>query len=370
LVIVGLIILFRKSLLKTGLKKLLLPVIILMIFFGALGYTLTIGGGARIAERSITQGALIQGFDERMIAISEGMNPTVAKIFHNKYQVIVGNFVNNYLQYFSLRFLVFQGAGDGSYGMIPGIGVIYFAEYFLFLGLIPLLIIKKKYRKLITVLLVWLAITPLTGALASGVGYSGNRAEGMIPVLQILESLGFVGWVLFLKRYKILPAKAMGVVFAGILVFQVYGFLNSYYKTPSNLVLRQMLYGNMEVSEWLSQNSADRTILVSRSIGEPQIFLAFVNKWDPKNYQNFTGEWDMESAKVSWLDQLPEYKLNNYTITSVDWKKEYYKGNTLIVCRPDELPAGFVPLQIFNYPDGTPNIFIVDPDQKHYAQAI
>jgi 4-amino-4-deoxy-L-arabinose transferase-like glycosyltransferase len=370
IVILGLVVVFREKLRSLNMRKIIAPALILLVFISLTAYTFIIGGGSRISERSITQGALEEGFQERMEAISKGVNPVVAKIFHNKYQVIVSHFTSNYFQYFSPKFLIFQGAGDGSYGMIPGIGTVYFLEVVLFLGIIPLIVLEKKSKKLILILLLWLMITPLTGALATGVGYSGNRAEGMIPVLQIIEAFGFFGWVLLLKKYKVVSVKLVGVVFAGIFIFQIYGFVNSYFKTPSNLVLRQMLYGNLDASKWLSQNSGGRDILVSRSITEPQIFIAFENKWNPKDYQTYAKSWDLNTAQVVWLDQLTEYKLGSYTIKSIDWKKDFNKSNTLIVCRPDEPPAGIEPSKVINYQNGDPDIFIVDTNQKNYAKAI
>jgi 4-amino-4-deoxy-L-arabinose transferase-like glycosyltransferase len=367
LVIFGLIIIFRRDLLKLGLKKLVLPAVILLIFVSGLIYTLGIGGGARIAERSITQGALEQGFDERIKAISEGVNPTIAKIFHNRYQVIVGRFIFNYSQYFSHKFFIQNGAGDASYGMIPGIGVLNRLETLLLLGIIPLLLIEKKYRKLVVVLLVWLAITPLTAALATGIGYSGNRAEGMLPVLQIIEVFGLVGWVLVLRKFKRIPLKPVGIVVAAIFVFEVYNFVSSYFKTPSNLALRQEVYGSLETASWLSQNTSGREVVVSRSLTEPQSFVAFANKWDPTGFQKSTMTWGFDEANLSWVDQLPKYSVGNYTFKSIDPIADFSSGR-IVVVKADEFTGDIVPTKVMRFPDGTPNIYIIDTDQKIYAK--
>ena len=367
LVIFGLIIIFRRDLLKVGFKKLILPAVILLVFISGLVYTLGIGGGARIAERSITQGALEQGFDERMKAISEGVNPTVGKIFHNRYQVIVGRFIFNYSQYFSHKFLIQSGAGDASYGMIPGIGVLNRLETLLLFGIIPLLLIEKKYRKLIVVLLAWLAVAPLTAALATGIGYSGNRAEGMLPVFQIIETFGFIGWVLVLRKFKGIPLKAVGIVFAAVFVFEVYGFAGSYFKTPSNLALRQEVYGSLETATWLSQNTLGKEVVVSRSLTEPQAFVAFANKWDPTAFQKSTGTWGFDEANLSWVDQLPKYSVGNYTFKSIDPLKDLSSGK-IVVVKADEFTGDTVPTKVMRFPDGTPNVYIIDTDQKIYAK--
>ena len=197
-----------------------------------------------------------------MAAIAAGENSKVAKIIHNKYTVIANSFITNYLQYFSPKFLVESGAGDGSYAMIPGIGVVYFLEVILLFGVIPLFLLEKNSRPLIFAIIIWLLVTPLTGALASGIGYSGNRASGMLPVLQIIEAFGFLGWILLFKKFKNFPIKLVGIIFAGVFVFEIYGFANSYFKTPSDTVLGQMLYGNLDVASWLMQNSGNQKVLI------------------------------------------------------------------------------------------------------------
>ncbi len=369
IVLVGLILIFRKSIANIKFNKILPSLVMFLVFFGALVYSLTIGGATRMVERSITQGALIQGFDERMEALSHGSNPIVAKILHNKYQVMVSRFIFNYFQYYSPKFLINDGAGDGSYGMIPGVGVVNMVEIVLFFGIIPLLFIEKKYKNVLLVVLAWLAITPVPAALATGIGYSGNRAEGMIPVLQIIGAFGFVGWALLLKRFKRIYFKIVLVCLGILLIFGVYGFVRSYFKIPSNLVLSQQIYGSLEVAAWLSENSKGREVLVSRSLTETQIFVAFANAWDPINFQKNTKTWGFDESNLSWVDQLPNYSVGNYTFKSIDPIKDFM-GDRLIVLRAHEFVGEQIPTKVFYYPDGTPNIYVLDMNQKAYANNI
>ncbi len=369
LVILGLIFVYWRDISKFKVKNFVWPLAILAIFFAGLIYSFKIGGGSRITERSITQGALEQGFQERMKMISSGANPAISKALHNKYTVISKRFMNNYFQYFSFSFLFERGAGDGSYAMIPGIGVIYVFEGLLLLGIIPLFLIKKDFRSLTLALVVWLLITPLPAALASGIGYSGNRASGMIPVLQIIEALGLSGWFLVVSK-----AVGKNVVYGLVVIFLILAgfniktFIGKYYKVPDNKVLRQMGYGNLEMAGWIGQNSEQKNVILSRGLSEPQIFVALENKINPIDYQNSTSNWDLKGNNVSWVDQLPSYKLAGYTIKSVDWQKDFV-GRNLIVVRADELQKNTSAVKIFYYPNGTPNIYIIDAGQKNYAEA-
>lgn len=368
LIFIGLVFIFRGELQKINIKKLIIPIIIFSIFFIGMLYTFKIGGGARVSERSITQGALLQGFDERMVAISKGQNTKIAKIFHNKYQVILKRFTTNYFQYFSPRFLIQKGVGDASYAMIPGISLLSIIEFIFLFGVFPLLIIDKKSNKIILLLLTWLAISPLPAALASGGGYSGNRASGMIPVLQIIETFGFYGWIILIKRLNTKYFKSFVLVTSMVFVFGIFSFINLYFKTQSTTILKQQGYGNLLSAEWLRDNANGRNVLISRSISEPQIFVAYANKWIPSDYQNATKTWGFDSSNIAWVDQLPEYSLGNYKFKSIDWKMDI-NSNALIAIRAEEFKGAHIPIKIFNYPDGTPNIYIIDTNQKIYAKA-
>lgn len=345
LIFIALIILFK--------KKIILPVLIYTVFFIALIWTLINGAGARISERSITRGALEEGAKAKIALIENGFNPILAKLRHNKYQVVTSRFVTNYLQYVSPKYLFYQGAGEYYYGMIHGIGVLYIFEGLMLLGLFKLKD-NKKILKVIVYLIVWVLISILPPALSTGVGYSGHRAIGMIPALQILTAFGFYGWYLLFQNYNLTIRKITIAIFILISFLNIYKFLNIYFKNIPNESYKQMLYGNLKLSKWLGENYHNKKILISRSISEPQIFLAFANKMDPGLYQKNTQEWIV----ASWVDQIPEYSLENYIIKSIDWKLDIKNGNTIIVARPDEFPKGVIPNESIDLPDKSPIIYV------------
>ncbi|HKC04959.1 MAG TPA: glycosyltransferase family 39 protein [Patescibacteria group bacterium] len=356
IVIVGLIIIFWKKIRVLDIRKIIIPVLIISIFAFLTIYTFSIGGGSRISERSITQGALEEGAKAKIQLIQNGANPKLAKFFHNKYQVVAQRFVLNYFQYFSGKFLVTQGSSDSYYGMFPGIGVIYLFETFLLFGLVPYFLMKNEKTTVLLIVL-WLLVAPLPAALSTGAGYSGNRAEGMIPILQILESFGFIGWVTILNRYNHIFLKVFSILLGIAIILNVENFVKSYIQKIPQSSYTQMLDGNLEAARWINQNESGKDVIISRSFSEPQIFFAFANIWNPSSYQDDTKSWDLVGSQVSWVDQLPEYKLGNYTIKSVDWKKDIKKG-VVIVGRPDDFPASYIPDMIFYYSNGQPSLYV------------
>jgi 4-amino-4-deoxy-L-arabinose transferase-like glycosyltransferase len=348
------------------LKALIVPGAILIFFLSLFTLSFVKGGGSRIAERSITQGALIQGFDERMESIKNGQNPVTSKILHNKYTVIVKRFTNNYLQYYSPRFLIEKGAGEGSYGMIPGIGVINLFEIIALVGIIPLVSRNKNYIKMLTLLIAWLVIAPLPAALSTGIGFAGNRASGMMPVMQIIASMGLLGWYELLgKKYTTLKFPAI-TVFVIIAALNVLRFSFAYFRIHDNKVLRQSSFGYLDMATYAGKLSESRNIIISKSLSEPHIFILFANQMDPRIVQEASIEWDLKLHNVNWVDQLPEYKLGRFTVKSIDWKKDVLNGSVIVVGADEKIPA-YIPVKTFHYPDGSPNIHIIDTNQKIYA---
>jgi 4-amino-4-deoxy-L-arabinose transferase-like glycosyltransferase len=320
----------------------LIPSLIFSFLFALTIYSFTLGGGARIAERSITQGALEEGAKIKIGLIQKGANPTLARLFHNKYQVTIFRFINNYKQYFSYEFLFEKGPRETTYGMIPGQGVLYGFEGILLLGLLPL-IYFKKVTNTILLLFCWLLISPIPAAFSTGVGFSANRAEVMVPVIQILEVVGITGWLIILNKIKgnlrLIPVGA----FVILVVFEIVSFAKLYFVDSPKIVSKGMLYGNLEAAQWLTQNYIGKDIVVSRTISEPQIYIAFAGKLNPTDYQNATKSWKLET----WVDQIPSYKLGNFI----------FQNEKINVGRPEDFKENIVPSKVFYYPDGKAAIY-------------
>ncbi len=363
-VFIALLIIFRKEM-----KKFFLPAVSFSVFFTVMIYTFYIGGGARISERSITEGALEAGAKVKIELIQKGANPILARLAHNKYQVVLGRFINNYFQYFSPRFLFTKGPAETTYGMIPNVGVLTGLEVLLLLGLIPFFFRSEK-KGLIFLLLGWLLITPIPAALATGVGYSANRVEAMLPVLEILAAFGALEWIRILKNNKIFLTIA-SFFLAYLISWTLVRFQELYFKDSPKIAAKGMLYGNLEAAEWLRDNKGGKKVVVSRSLSEPHIYIAFADRWDPADYQEATKSWDYKDQGVSWVDQMGSYTLGNgeYVFQSVDWKKNTGKPNTLLVGRPQEFLDNVIPAKIVYYPDGQAAIYVVDSDaNQNYAK--
>ncbi len=290
---------------KEKIKK-IFPALLSFGFFLVLTiYTFTLGAGARVSERSITNGALEAGAKIKIELIQNGMNPILAKLLHNKYQVTLERFVKNYIQYFSPRFLVIDGPAETTYGMVRGLGVLTYAEI---IGMVALVFLVKKVkdRRLLLFLFFWLLIAPIPASLATGVGYAANRVSTMIPVIQIMAGLGIY---LLLAKYENIKYLLTLVALVGLGVF-----LQKYMNNSPTESAKGMLSGNLEVAREIVRTSDKyEKMTVSKSLSEPQIYIAFASKYDPIEYQKESKNWNFEELGVSWVDQMPEYSLGKFT---------------------------------------------------------
>lgn len=325
-------------------KKIKIVASLIFAVFLALGiYSMTLGGATRVKERSITEGALEEGARIKISLIQSGANPVVARLKHNKYQVVLSRFINNYRQYFSYQFLFKNGPKETSYGMIPGQGVLYYFEGLLLLGVIFLLYFKKVNKTLL-LLMGWLFLSPVPAALSTGVGFSANRAESMIPVIQIIEVAGISGWLMVLNKIRSKLKVVPIVIFIALAIFEVFSFTKLYFTDSPNICSEGMLYGNLEAAGWLVDNYKDKDIVISRTLSEPHIYIAFAGRWDPSEYQNSTKSWNVET----WVDQIPSYKLGNFT----------FQNEKINVGRPQDFKGEIAFDKVFYYPYGKEAVYI------------
>lgn len=373
LLIFILVVFVRRELVKVERKYLVYSTVIFLVFLFLTLYTFSQGGARRAQERIITQGALEAQAEERLSAINSGVNPLVARVFHNKYLVIVERFITNYKQYVGVKFLFKDGPAEATYGMVPGLGVLYWFEApFLLVFLVSLF--KAKWKTVSLLIFCWIVISPIPASLATGVGYSANRVAVMMPAIQIATAMGFV-FLLELTKNRF----AKGMMNVSLTVFVIVGilgtrsFLAEYRNGYEGLYSKSMLFGNLDAGFWLANYAGDyNQVQVSTALSEPHIYIAFVNKWDPRDYQSWVKKWSIYRVRGhSFLDQLAEYSLGKkYVFKKIDEEDLAKDGKVLLVGRPDEFPEGSKIVKTFYYKDGIPAIFVVSPFGELYAEKV
>lgn len=281
--------------------------------------------------------------DRRFAAVQAGLPVILARVYSNKLVFVSQQFVRNYLQYFSPRFLFTDGVGETTYGMFPGTGVLYLIEL-VSLSAFIILIVKTKNKNLLLVLVLGL-LAAAPAALAKGAGYAGNRAAGLIPFLALASGLGFY----YLKVSKYLVT--------GLIIISFTFFLETYLFHQRDLAAG-MLFGRRELVERITALApAYSQVRISRSLSEPHIYFAFYNRIDPRDYQQQSASWQIyRQKKLKFLDQYDGYYLNNMRFGDINYAGA--PAGSLLAGQPADFPYGVKPMFTIDNPDGTPAIYV------------
>ncbi|MBI2066062.1 hypothetical protein HYT60_00955, partial [Candidatus Woesebacteria bacterium] len=295
--------------------------------------------------------------DRRYEGVTEGLPDWASRIFSNKVTYVLRTFTQNYLTYLSPGFLFIQGAGEWTYGMISGRGVLYLFEIILLTAAI-IAIVRRKSFKGANFILIWILLAPIPAALTKGSGYAANRATVMMPAILILSAYGLVYLQEILKRKYLVP----GVIF--VLTLSFIGFAEDYlYHAPAKGA-ESMKYGMGEAVSYINENEAKYDqIVVSRSLGVPHIWVAFYEKLDPRLVQEASLKWaeQQQESGVVYTDQLGSYRLGKYIFGDINLEDIVRTGKkSLVMGRPWEFKAGNNIVKTVNYPNLAPHILIVD----------
>lgn len=275
-----------------------------------------------------------------------GLPYIVTKLFYNKIIYLYEIFTHNYLSYFSPQFLITQGAGETTYGMIPGYGV---------LGLIPgigfilslIILIQKKSpecKKSLFLLLFTIMVPPLIAAVAKG-QYSANRVSLMMPFIQIFSAFGLITFISQIKHYQ----KVFYIFTFCLFTVTTVIFLQRYFFQGNQILAEGMLYGHQQANEYL-QNIPSDHIIYSRKLSEPQAYVNFFNQINPNIVQSESINWSKyQQEGLSFLDQLGEYKLGKFVFREINIPSDSQLPNTLIIGRPEEF-RDVKPDHIIYYP--------------------
>lgn len=299
--------------------------------------------------------------ERRYEATLLGMPDEMARIYSNKVSYVGNLFLQNSSSYLSPSFLFFQGAGEWSYGMIPGRGVLYLFEI-LFVALSLIALIRKKASYSLVFIFFWILVSPLPAAITKGPGFAANRLAVMLPAITVFSAYGFYLFYNFLKRkfskkISLVVFSLLGIIFLSS--FASFGedyLFHTPYKAADS-----MHYGMGQMVSYL--NSVEQNydeIRVSRTFSVPQISIAFYKKLDPRDYQKAAKDWLIYQDKgFAYLDQMEGYRLGKYSFGSIDIPASRGKKGILLVGKPLEFPYGVEIEKTILFPDGTPAVVMV-----------
>lgn len=230
---------------------------------------------------------------------------SVAKYFHNKPVEYTKVFIENYLQNFSLDFLVLHGDRNPRHNMAT-MGQVYFAEGLLiFLGVLALI----KQKKILVFLIAWLIIAPIPTAIVDLP--HALRSSFMLPPLIILSGLGLT-MVLNYKNRVVL--FILGLTFTIQFTF----FIQKLYFLAPNEYGNFWSYSAKSASEQALQNKSKyKYVFLSDTIDSIEFAYPVYGRADPsqvilqnKNHTELAGLQFKKFDNV-YIGHIPDVK--NFT---------------------------------------------------------
>jgi asparagine N-glycosylation enzyme membrane subunit Stt3 len=254
--------------------------------------------------------------------------------------------ISNYLTHLSPQFLFIVGDENLRHNPLS-VGQLYLFEYVLLvIGLIGLLLNK---RKLDLLLVLWFFMAPIPASLTTNAIPHAIRTINALPMYQIISAYGLFRIYYYLKSgeklwslHKCLPQNHVRILVSTTLtiiaITNVGLYLHDYFVEYPIYSARDWGYGVRDVIKFAETfREKNQTVVVSRTLGtlsvaeSPQAYILtlFYLKYDPVKYQQSGGK--IEGYEICQSDIQECYKGQDklYVITGLEpiYHKVLYEVN-------------------------------------------
>jgi len=288
LLLVLLVINFRKDLVKKGSRsaKLNIYILIGLVIFSAL----TLHAAWSVwqvskAKKNITifsDPGILDNFN-KIRSQAFARSPIWARTWLNKPFFYSRILATNYLSTFSPNFLILN-AGSHPWHQIPKMGNFYWTDLvFILLGLGALVFLKNK--KIKWLILAWLLISPLPSAITVDAPHA-TRMLQIVPIMVIVMAIGYIRlWTWLVKKS---PAVKKTVLFllAVFYILQAGRYFYLYTIDYPKSLPQTLMPGIEKAISWIDeQNNKSRLVVFSDPLDFPYIYVAFYAKISPDFFQ-------------------------------------------------------------------------------------
>lgn len=262
----------------------------------------------------------------------------------NKPIKIIDSIAKNYLSHYSIRFLFLTGPENLKHYSLPNFGEYYIFQIpFFFIGLFLLFINKSPAKKII---IPWLIFFPIASSLTE-TAHPVRAAVG-IPIFELIISYGLVSFFGNTKSKIIKYTILLGTLVFALLNLNEYFF--QYYKRYSIENSQAFQYGYKEVFKFLKGEGEknNKKIVITKKLGEPQIFYLFYNQINPQWYQT-SDEVERTEREDKWKSVN---KIGKYYFVDFSKEKPKREDGTLYILNPHEVVEPLTPQITFFYLNG------------------
>lgn len=257
-------------------------------------------------------------------------NTFIGKIVHNRRFVYPRLLLQNYVLYYTPKYLFFEGDGNGRHGVL-GMGLLYLWEVpFILLGIILLFFSPLKTKILI---FAWLVFAPLPAAVSYPSPHA-LRSLNILPIPQLLTTFGVIYCFLRLKNlWRYIYTVILGCII--LISFFYYTYLYFFITPP--LVSREWADGYKQLALYIFVHEKQyEKVVISGHYWQPYIYFLFYKKYDPSLYQKYGSKqqfgkylfggtrWDISGVELDEVDlvKFAGTKETLYALSPVEYEKQ------------------------------------------------
>ncbi len=251
-------------------------------------------------------------------------------------------FIKNWLTYYSPSFLFNNGDANIMFSP-PGFGQLYL--FMAPLIIIGLLMVIKTPGRLRTLLLIWLLVWQLPGAITTEANPNSIRVITIFPLFELLGAFGAVGAYRYLRpRISISAMKGVLTAIVIVVTWEMGSFTYHYFVWYPSQAWKQWQYGWRQVYEYTQEHEAQLDQIIITGYSKcPLILNLFYTRYEPARFHEHRGmdmkyrffpqgadiedyyrQCDKQTLFVIRVFELTEYKAV-HTISSPDGKQVVFK---------------------------------------------
>lgn len=338
IIIVGLIVLFYRSLTKLSRGTLLKGVVLGFIISLPVLISVFEGKTGRIKVFSLLSYRRPDEYVQQFLQQDETSKDSWQyRLYHSEPLYFVNGVIARWTHYFSGRFLFFEGDWTNKRHSVPNNGVLLVLDsIFLIVGLVVLARLAPKAQVLF--LAFWLLSSPLPAALSRD-EIHGVRSFSMVVPLAIIMALGASYLLLWIgKSNKVI--KAISFIFVLSYLANFIYYLDGYWVHAPFRNSQAWQYGYKQVVERVAAVKGQYSeVVVKQDYTQPYIFFLFYEKYDPGKYQ--------EAAKSSYINNIYGdvgfiSKIDNITFRNINWSGDRLMPGKLFVVDQEVIANEFV----------------------------
>lgn len=273
-------------------------------------------------------------------------------IFHSESLSFLRGFLGRYFNYFSGRFLFFEGDWSSKRHGPPYTGMLLLTTLpFLGLGIYDLF--SRQRNNLENFLLYWLLVAPIPAALTRD-SIQAVRSLPMAIPLVFLTATGVDYFLFLIKSAKFLFLGKLILIL--MLSLNLIYYLDLYFVHYPLNSYREWLVGYKEIMTLVKEKQKlFPKVIITQKLGQPYIFYLFFLKYPPQDYQKQAYLVENSSGDVGEVR-----KINNLEFRPIYFPADRGLSKALFIGDEFELPSAdilgndkFQVLKEIKYPDGS-----------------